>query len=67
MLVVEACEKIEHSFILNIADEKVEESETLDIILTDLDGRRNIVLRNGTIVVMDDDGQFVSDTQKLFR
>ena len=56
MLVVEACEKIEHSFILNIADEKVEESETFDIILTDLDGRRNIVLRNGTIVVMDDDG-----------
>ena len=55
ILVFEPCEKIDRCLDVNIDDYKVEENEELTIILENIDERNNIVLMDGTIVVMDDD------------
>ena len=67
ILVFQPCDKIEYSFQLNIDDDKVEESsEELTIILENIDQRNNIVLRNGTIVVMDDGDRECCISRQLF-
>ena len=67
-LVFEECDELDRCLVLSIIDDdRVEEDERLSIILKNTRERENVLLRNGTLTVIDDDGMLTCSTSYKSR